>query len=54
MNVKYEKEARFALGVALIKKLDGTVEGRRIPLFDYTKKKSLVRKTGKDHARQVF
>ena len=38
VNVKYEKEARFALGVALVKKLDGKVEGKRIPLFDYTEK----------------
>ena len=26
------------MGVALVKQLDGKVEGKRIPLFDYTEK----------------
>ena len=38
VNVKYEKEARFALGVALVRTNEGRTEGRRIPLFDYTEK----------------
>lgn len=38
VNVKYEKEVRFVLGVAIFTKLDGTVVGIRIPEFEYTKK----------------
>ena len=37
-KVKYENEARFALGVALVLNPDGTEEGKRCKVFDYTKK----------------
>ena len=36
VNVKYKKEVRFALGVAKVTKLDGSVLGLRIPAFEYT------------------
>ena len=36
MNVKYEKEVRFAFSVALIRYLDEIVVGLRIPCFEYT------------------
>ena len=36
---KYPNQARFCLGVAKVMKLDGTVEGRRCNVFDYTSKK---------------
>ena len=36
VNVKYEKEVRFALGVAKVTNLDGSVLGLRIPAFEYT------------------
>ena len=38
INVKYEKETRFALGVALVRMDKGRTEGQRITLFDYTEK----------------
>ena len=36
---KYEKEGRFCLGVANIKSKNGTITGKRCPLFDYSGKK---------------
>ena len=36
MRVKYKDKMRFALGVAQIKQDDGTIEGRRCPIIDYT------------------
>ena len=36
VNVKYKRGAFFALGVALVTQLDGKVEGKKIPVFNYT------------------
>ena len=36
MKVKYEREFRFCLGVAMVKKLNGVVEGRRCDPYNYT------------------
>ena len=36
---KYEQEGRFCLGVAKVEGQDGTIIGKRCPLFDYTEKK---------------
>ena len=38
VDVKYEKELRYALGVAMIQKMNGSVVGVRIPEFEYTEK----------------
>ena len=37
-KVKYDKEVRFALGVAMVKTIDNKIEGRRLEPFDYTNK----------------
>ena len=44
VNVKYEKEVRFALGVAKVTKLDGSVHGLCIPLFKYTEQTIVAQK----------
>ena len=44
VNVKYEKEVRFALGVALVQLDSGEVEGRRIPCFEYTEQTIVAHK----------
>ena len=36
---KYEQEGRFCLGVAKVEIQDGTIIGKRCPVFDYTEKK---------------
>ena len=36
---KYEQEGRFCLGVAKVEGQDGTIIGKRCPVFDYTEKK---------------
>ena len=37
---KYEQEGRFFLGVAEVEsKEDGTITGKRCPVFDYTENK---------------
>lgn len=36
--MKYEKEARVVLGVALVRINDGRTEGQNTPPFDYTEK----------------
>ena len=36
---KYEQEGRFYLGVAKVEIQDGTIIGKRCPVFDYTEKK---------------
>ena len=51
MNVKYEKEARFAFGVALVMGNDGFEVEKRIPLFKYTKRTILSRF---DWARKIM
>ena len=38
MKVKYNKEVCFALGVAMVRTLDGKFEGRRCKAYNYTKK----------------
>ena len=38
MRVKYKDEMHFALSVAQIKQDDGTIEGRRCPIIDQTRK----------------
>ena len=35
---KYEQEGRFCLGVAKVESQDGTIIGKRCPVFDYTEK----------------
>ena len=36
---KYADQARFCLGISKVRLLDGTTEGRRCKVFDYTGKK---------------
>ena len=36
---KYEQEGRFYLGVAKVESEDGTIIGKRCPVFDYTEKR---------------
>ena len=36
---KYKQEGRFCLGVAKVENQDGTIIGKRCPVFDYTEKK---------------
>ena len=36
---KYEQEGQFCLGVAKVESKDGTITGKRCPVFDYTDKK---------------
>ena len=36
---KYDQEGRFCLGVAKVEGQDGTIIGKRCPVFDYTEKK---------------
>ena len=38
-SFKYEQEGRFFLGVAKVEIQDGTIIGKRCPVFDYTEKK---------------
>ena len=38
-SFKYEPEGRFYLGVAKVESKDGTIIGKRCPVFDYTEKK---------------
>ena len=35
---KYEQEGQFFLGVAKVESKDGTITGKRCPVFDYTEK----------------
>ena len=51
-TIKYPGEARGAFGVAMRKKPDGSMEGVRCDLFDYTNKK-VVGCTGYEDARQA-
>ena len=37
VNVKYKKERRFPLGVAMVKRTNGSVDRVHIHTFDYTK-----------------
>ena len=39
---KYEQELRFCIGVANIESKNGTITGKRCPVFDYTNKKILT------------
>ena len=52
VNVKYEKEARFAFGVALVMGNDGVEVGKRIPLFEYTERTILSRVDWKRKIRE--
>ena len=36
---KYEQEGQFCLSVAKVESQDGTIIGKRFPVFDYTRKK---------------
>ena len=36
---KYDKEGRFCLGVDKVESKDGTITGKRCPVFNYTDKK---------------
>ena len=36
---KYEQEWRFCIGVAKVEIKDGTITGKRCPVFDYTENK---------------
>ena len=38
-TIKYEQEGRFCIGVAKTESQDGTIIGKRCPVFDYTDKK---------------
>ena len=52
VNVKYEKEARFAFRVALVMGNDGVEVGKCIPLFEYTKRTILSRVDWKRKTRE--
>ena len=39
---KYKQERRFCLGVANVESQDGTIIGKRCPVFDYTEKKIVI------------
>ena len=41
-SFKYEQEGRFCLGVAKVESQDGTIIGKRCPVFDYTEKKIII------------
>ena len=47
VNVKYEKEVRFALGVAMVTRVDGSVDGLHIPAFEYTEQTIIAEKDWK-------
>ena len=51
LNMKYAEEVRLCLGVAKCKLEDGTVVGKRLPLFDYSGKVIL---TIKDYNKKVM
>ena len=36
---KYKQEGRFCLGVAKVESKDGTITGKRCPVFNYTENK---------------
>ena len=36
---KYKQKAGFCLGVAKVESQDGTIIGKRFPVYDYTEKK---------------
>ena len=38
-SFKYKLEGQFCLGVAKVESKDGTIIGKRCPVFDYTEKK---------------
>ena len=38
-SFKYKQEGLFCLGVAKVESQDGTIIGKRCPVFDYTEKK---------------
>ena len=44
VNVKYEKEVRFALDVSLVKIENGDIIGKRINKFEYTKQTIITEK----------
>jgi hypothetical protein len=50
LKMKYAKEVRLCLGVAKIKLDNGTEEGKRLPLFDYSGKVIL---TIKDYEKKI-
>ena len=52
VNVKYEKEAEFAFGVALVMGNDGVKVGKLIPLFEYTERTILSRVDWKRKIRE--
>ena len=39
---KYEQEGQFCLGVAKVEGQDGTIIGKRCPVFDYTEKQIIT------------
>ena len=54
-TIKYEQEGRFCLGVARAEsKEDGTMKGKRCPVFDYTGKKIFTINTFKKEIRHEF
>ena len=44
LKVKYEKEVRLMLGVAMVKYPSGEVEGKRVKEFDYTEQTIVTEK----------
>lgn len=44
INVKYEKEVRFGLGVVVIKLQDTSIIGWQVPAFEHTKNTSIAEK----------
>ncbi len=52
VSVKYYDEARGCFGVAMIKHLDGTYEGRRAVPFNYSGRNVIGVTTYNDHVKK--
>ena len=53
-SFKYEQEGRFCIGVAKVEGQDGTIIGKRCPVFDYTEKKIVTIDAYKKEIRNEF
>ena len=51
---KYEQEGRFCLGVVKVEGQEGTIIGKRCPVFDYTEKKIVTINAYKKEMRNEF
>ena len=53
-NFKYEQEGRFYLGVAKIESKNGTITGKRCPVFDYSGKQIVTIDAYKKETQKEF